>query len=456
MRMDTFQTGENQKTPVPLSEGNPSSSRFWPLRPNHIVHSMKLASPTQPFSDRALQIMRQIVHISDAIRGLQNLEGMDHENNGHETTANEKRSLEETSARLLLSLAETIECKDSAEALRLRAMMLRHGMTRDISEKTMRLDEKQLIAICGNLGTWHGKSKKIFHSALFASIDDHYTGLMAVFDSTLTPICQYLKNTVYPHLELKAPPSMKVGNLMFCGGEANMYPKHFAYFLPEDEGIKYSQVKKTLVFANTYFEMYEKISRRYGAQYVSMDVSDANISRETEHDQLMLWFRGHDIGHGVYLPETDYRILRKQGRWVSMVLQEVLADTFGFIVSTEGPITDVVDKVSISAASRIFMHEMLRYLRRGGDDFPDAGAALFELSYLVFNGYVDVDERRRIVVVSESGLQDGMHALARTLVKTVLSNDVEQTTDLVEKYYTNGCRAFVDLLGSCEAVLEYT
>ena len=93
---------------------------------------------------------------------------------------------------------------------------------------------------------------------------------------------------------------MQVCDLIACGGEANTFPKHFAYFLPEDEDVNDPDAeKKTILFRNAYALRHEKISRRLGEAMLvgprpSEDVDPAEV--------LVMWLRGHDIAHAVTLP----------------------------------------------------------------------------------------------------------------------------------------------------------
>jgi len=53
----------------------------------------------------------------------------------------------------------------------------------------------------------------------------------------------------------------KIVDLFAIAGEANSYPKHFAYFYLVDEGIKYAPQKRIVAFANTYLNLFERFAR---------------------------------------------------------------------------------------------------------------------------------------------------------------------------------------------------
>ena len=149
-------------------------------------------------------------------------------------------------------------------------------------------------------------------------MDRPLNAVIAAVDTRTAETEAFLRDLVDPRLELQSPPAIKFTRLMFCGGEANLYPKHFAYFLPEDEGIKHAPRKKTLVLVNVYREMYRRVSEPFSRHVVADPVEGDPDAIDL---QLTLWFRGHDTGHGVRLPETDFTAMRCEGRWLSMVMQ---------------------------------------------------------------------------------------------------------------------------------------
>jgi len=425
------------------------SPRFWPERDRHVVATMRLEDPAQSgLSPAAVEALRQATQLSETLRNAEDV--------GHD--ADPARDglvsfLRAQTAAALDRAAAQLSCPGSARSLQLRAAILRGAEPRAIQRELVDLDENELFSVCGPLGTWLGKSRTTYHSGLFALVDRPLNAVIAAVDTRTAETEAFLRDLVDPRLELQSPPAIKFTRLMFCGGEANLYPKHFAYFLPEDEGIKHAPRKKTLVLVNVYREMYRRVSEPFSRHVVADPVEGDPDAIDL---QLTLWFRGHDTGHGVRLPETDFTAMRCEGRWLSMVMQEAMADVFGFLMSTAGPWTEVAPTADRGVAATIFLREMLRYLCRGGDDFPDAGAALIELSFLAAHGYVDLDTSAgpRLATTPDR-LFDGLVALARLFARTALANDRDGMRGLLDRYYRNGARDFVAACGVCDLVLDY-
>ncbi|MGY3621896.1 hypothetical protein [Bradyrhizobium sp. USDA 10063] len=428
-------------------------NRFWPPRPTHTVLSVSLPAATPLVGSFAANSLRRVAQIAEIIRGYQDLAPVERNDQAKEIT-----QLRHAEAAAMEACADVLDCEASATCLRLRAEALRGGSSAERAERYIGLDETKLISLSGDLHTWHNKSTEVFHSAFFASVDQRYDRLVADLDGQLDALTRYIRATVNPRLIVRAPPLFKVGNLIFCGGEANRYPKHFAYFLPEDEGIKRAKKKKTVVFSNVYSAIYHGVSEPFGSSALMIEGDDRQMTALSVEDHLICWFRGHDIGHGVVLPETDFRVLGQQGRGASMMLQEVLADLFGLVMVSDGPWTGMAN-LRGDVAVKVFLNEMLRYVRRGETYFPDAEAAFLELSFLELNGFVHVDFDRRKIMTSVERVLSGVRQLLALLTKTALANDVEGTKSIIERYGI-GARAefssrFRACFGQSTEVLDY-
>lgn len=419
--------------------------RFYPDLYHHTtVHMQLLSCLDSGLSDQVILCLWDACHKISSIHSLEKL-----------TEHGElKKTITHSVADSLDKATEWLECEDSILSLRLRSKMLREGASRDVHEELVGLNEQELISVCGPLGTWLGKSRKLFHSALFAIPDKKINIMIKKVDRSHLECQRFLRTLVHPKLIVQTPPLINFANLMFCSGEADLYPKHYAYFLPEDEGVKKMPSKKTLVFINVYSQMYSLISKKFSENIIQSSVDGA--SNDDVKNQLALWFRGHDTGHGVQLPETNYKAMRCRGHWLSMVLQETIADVFGFILSTSRPWVEISVRSDLRLASDIFVQEMLRYLCRGGDDFPDAGATLIQMSFLCQNGFIELDFNTIQIKYDPDRLYDGMVVLAKYLTENVLSNDTGRITDLIDAHYHNQeIRDFVRLCGVCNLVLDY-
>ncbi len=210
---------------------------------------------------------------------------------------------------------------------------------------------------------------------------------------------------------------MRVTDMVACGGEANAYPKHFAYFLPEDEGVKGEpgQRKKTIVFRNAYRDRFTVISQPLGEAVFRGPARDPEAPVERA---LLAWFRGHDIGHTATLPSTDYGWRLDLGHEPFMMMQEAVSDVYGLLLTLTPTWTALTGLSPVDIAD-VFLAELLHYLRRGPWLYGDAGAAYVELSYLLANGFMVLRPDGHVEWEMER-LHEGMRSLAREMASAVL------------------------------------
>jgi hypothetical protein len=226
---------------------------------------------------------------------------------------------------------------------------------------------------------------------------------------------------------------MNVTNLLLSAGEAAGHPKHFAYFMPEDEGVDglALEEQRTLYMRNVHLARYSVITIPLAEALLDGPMAAADAPVETT---LMPWIRGHDHGHNVIVPSTAYDSwMETLGIEPFMALQEAIADVYGFLMCISEP------WLTIGGYSRLEMcathiAELLHYLRRGPQYFGDPGAAYVELSFLAENGFVEIDDAGRISW-NEEDFCRGMAALAAALTEsTVAAPDERGSEDLLGRY----------------------
>lgn len=344
------------------------------------------------------------------------------------------KALQKQSADLLMQISSSLP-GSIAEVLQLRAYGLRGEAQAHIQAALRQIyaPSDPLILLCGPLSTWRGKSRRNLHSVV-ASVPVHdLNAFIARADSLLAENIRYLWDVLnQPALSVSDSPSFVVTDIITCGGEANTYPKQFSYFLPEDEGVKRAKHKKTIVYANLYNTRFQRVSIPLATELL-VPFQQISLVPRCAFEHLLLWFRGHDIGHSLYLPETDYKRLRPLGLEHSIVLQEAMADVIGYLLVTDGPWQKAFD-MDIADSSVVFLAELLRYVRRGPNWFPDSAAGFIELSYLLDHGCISLTANGTKLSWDPEQMYNGISALARELIEVVLRADLERSTNLLTKH----------------------
>ncbi len=413
------------------------NSIFWPYRKQHKLRAVELAEPR--FLTPTLRAsLKGILPLANAIRDLERAGEGDSE-------------LSRRMKALIRNHLTTASAELTDKASRQGLDLIAKGLINDDQYKSngsilASLDEQELVGHVGPLGTWLGKSRKLFFSAFFGTPNNSLQAVSDVVDKYFEGAVSRLSASL--GIELKTTPgcAYKIIDLFGIAGEADTFPKHFAYFMPEDQGVKYAENKRTVVFANTYLVLYQQIAHE---QKVIFGWTDIDLPCRSEIGRYLIgWFRGHDLGHSIVTEATDYRLLSRHDRWGSMVVQEAVADVFGFLLILDPEIAECLE-LDISKMIRLYVLELLRYLRRGPADFPDAGSAYIQLRLLeewdVLSvnspGSIDIDCARFV---------SAMARIAELLVKTVLVSDVGSFDAFLNSYSPHLADTDQDLLFGLE------
>jgi len=403
-------------------------SPFWPLDDQHGVGHVGLDAepPTNP--DKVMPLLLKLAAQSDALRSLQT-------SSGDPVSERAASTLRGEMAEGLRELAGLVD-EESASLIGLRAKALAGGA--DHRETIVEIARKAVLPsleiVCGPLCTWRMKTREGLHSFLAAARDEEQQRLLDEFDASLDGALAAVQAEIDARdMRVKFALPMNVTNLLASAGEAAGHPKHFAYFMPEDEGVDGLPLKeqRTLYMRNVHLARYAVITVPLAEALLTGPMGAVDVPTEAT---LMPWIRGHDHGHSVIVRGNSYDSWQETlGVEPFMMLQEAIADAYGFLMT----ISD--SWLGISGVTRLemcatHMAELLHYMRRGPQYFGDPGAAYLELSFLAENSFVEIDEAGR-VSWDEDNFCRGMAALASALTdSTVGAPDERGSEALIARY----------------------
>jgi hypothetical protein len=388
---------------------------LWPETDTHTVEYAPLDPLVPDDLTGLVPAALQLAKLGDALRSIQGRDGLP-------ISPDASQQLASSSAELLNDLANADGVPpETGEIIRLRADALTNGTSpQAVAEREAELSAPQpLTVLCGPICTWRQKSRIPLHGVIVATRHDQGDELMTGVDARAAQALATVETRLgMSGLGVAGVYPIQIVDLIACGGEANTFPKHFAYFLPEDEGIadRDTPNKKTILFRNAYKLRFTQISERLG----DVLLDGPRVAEEQDPSPLLLsWLRGHDIAHGVTIPGMGKVGSPEVGHEPWMALQEAISDVFGLLMAVTPEWLELVDGSADDVAA-IFMGELLHYLRRGPWLWGDAGAAFVELSFLERGGYVQIDDDARIHWETER-LIAGMDALAKELVARVVT-----------------------------------
>lgn len=419
------------------------TTSFWPAAAAYQVSMMDLDAPDH-LNPKALQTIHYCLRLTEAINQLE--------------AACESRLLDALREEMSIQcfrLAPMFDDPDTRRGLFLRAEILADDSCgKTVLPQIAGLNEQQLVLGIGNTSTWVGKSKQSFYSSWFGEPAPVLQEISDVMDSLFPESLLYLQKEITADLLAMPGCAYKIINLFGIAGEANTYPKHFAYFFPEDEGLKYSPVKRTVVFANTYLQLFELFSRTEAAKmgWAEEALPDSQVCQR----YLIAWFRGHDLGHSLVRNENVFPKLSKIDRWGSMMVQEALADQFGLLMCLTPQIADGL-QLDRTVLARIYFLEMLRYLRRGPSSYPDAGAAWIQFNYLREHGCIEL--KTDSIEFHPELFFTQMAGLTRLMSEELLGGDTERAQAFMQQHcpHTNpeDVEVLMARLGTTNDMIEY-
>lgn len=419
------------------------TTSFWPSATAYQVSMMDLDVP-ENINPKAVQTIHYCLRLTEAINQLE--------------AACESRlldTLREEMAIQCFRLAPLFDDPDTRRGLFLRAEILADDSCgKTVLPQIAGLDEQQLVLGIGKTSTWVGKSKQSYYSSWFGEPAPMLQEISDVMDSLFPESLLFLQKEIAADLLALPGCAYKIINLFGIAGEANSYPKHFAYFFPEDEGLKYSPVRRTVVFANTYLQLFEMFSRTEASRlgWAEDELPESRVCQR----YLIAWFRGHDLGHSLVRNENVFPKLSKIDRWGSMMVQEALADQFGLLICLTPQVADGL-QLDRNVLARIYFLEILRYLRRGPSSYPDAGAAWIQFNYLREHGCIELSAET--IVFHPELFFTQMASLTRLMCEELLGGDAERAKAFMQQHcpHTNpeDVGILMARLGTTNDVIEY-
>lgn len=330
-------------------------------------------------------------------------------------------------AAAMRDFAAFLAREEDRRAVLLRADAVEHGYRDEALSELAGIEDVALVA--GQIATWYGKQTGGLPTAFACRTDAARQAAVVDAAGRLDEMRAYLR-ALHAHLRIAEPPAFLVTDVFYMAGEGARHPKHIAYFLPEDEGVKRSPFKKTYYLSNTHRALVDALSRPLAERH--LEIGRAPFASADELGLVpTLGVFAHEVGHFVHREGASFAALNAEDRWASVVLQEISADVFGILF-----VADVLAPATGSdpmAAIHYHLAECLRYVDRGLGFFPDSDGMLLQLNYLVRLGalaLVDDGGGSVRLVGDVEAAYAGLRSLARVLADTLLAQDVPRTLAL--------------------------
>ncbi len=411
-------------------------SAFWPPAADYRLFCLDLASATPALGPELLTELDSLTTLIDA--------AWQHDKalaSGPEPRIRQAGAIAAGMRRIAALLPEPSDRR----ALELRAHALEHGYG-DSLATLAELDE-DITLVAGRISTWYGKQTRGLPTAFGCARDHEAQAAVRAATARLGELADYVR-ALHSQLRLGEIPAFSATQLFFMAGEGNRHPKHIAYFLPEDEGVKRSPFKKTYYFVNTHRLLVDAVSLPLARQFLELG-RPIEASVAALEPIPTLGVLAHEIGHFVRRPGVKLAPINEASRWASVMLQETAADVFGTLLLAEV----LAPALHIEPAQVILYHlaECLRYVDRGLGSFPDSDGMFLQLQFLASFGALGVEPGApRLLQADPEVVVAGFRALARVLADTLLAGDVERSLALWRTYGPAGERRLGPLVAALD------
>ena len=395
---------------------------FWPPLGQYTVHALDIAG----FAD---SVPHEITAELDVLRDLIEAEWSTCKARG--APSRTRMHAAEAIAACLRRIAPALPHEQDRQALELRADAVESGYDEAALAALAEIEEETAL-VAGQIATWYGKQTGGLPTA-FGCVRDHAKSQAVATARRLDDEAATYLRGLHAWLRLGDVPAFAPVNVFFMAGEGDRHPKHIAYFLPEDEGVKRSPFKKTYYFANTHDALVENMSLPLASRYLDLG-RDQPVDLAALGSIPALGVLAHEMGHFVHREGRSFAPLNAADRWASVMLQEISADGFGILIVAEV----LAPRMGLSRDDVIFYHlaECLRYVDRGFGYFPDCDGMALQLGYLLAFGALElVEEEGAPRLKGEAGtVLAGLRSLARVLADTLLDEDVDRSLALVRDF----------------------
>ena len=390
-----------------------SYSTFWPKLNGDIRLALLDIAPEQYFAGKPdlVQAGKRLRLLANALHNLGAL--------GINGSAGQM--LLDEAASVIETIADQYR-DDEREQLRRMAKYVRGGfIDRELLPICAGYLEREVFLLFGPLATWHSKTKERRISFVMGQPNNElvdFVNRAAAPDGML----KSLQTSCSDQLVVRPTPTVCFLDLVFCGGESDLFPKHYAYFLPENAGYPWADCKKTVVFGNVHKHKFDKASSAIGRRFINGFANGfiAESTADSVTKALSVWIRAHDIGHCIMREETNWRKFSKRDYFWSMACQELWADLAAYAFVLEPGTIELVG-LTYRSMCDLVLAEMMRYAS-GGQTAPDAVAANWELAWLYDSGALRVKDG--VLHAERTELSRAIRSLLAA-VSSCLCNQVE-------------------------------
>jgi hypothetical protein len=278
------------------------------------------------------------------------------------------------------------------------------------------------------------KNNRRCYSGALGLVNKSFDNLIEIYDRKLDFFAEKLplrgNNKNFSIKE--SAPLMRCIDVFSLAGELNIRHKPICVFFSGGSIESLSTLSKLTVFINVYVRRFQLISKEIARAYMLDYPVIESIDYEDIAKLLLIWLRGHDLGHfygedslGKRMSELDKNYL---------ILHELKSD-MAALYNLRHLADDLLKDDFLVKAYVVTIAEMFRYIRRGRFyNYPDTASAYLTYSYLKQNGSIIFHPEERKFGVDFKKLEADIENLTKEVFKIFAEGNVVHARELVNRW----------------------
>ena len=274
-----------------------------------------------------------------------------------------------------------------------------------------------------------------YYSGAAGIINPGYEGLIRGYDSHMPLFAKEL-NRLSSSQEVAVPekiPELRCMDVFSLSGGLNTGHKPICVFFSGGARENVSSLTNMTVFINLYHSRFRGITERIAGSYIAGAADTlAAFSGEDRARLLLVWLRGHDVGH--FFGEDKLGSVMSEFDMDYMILHELKSD---FIALYNMRHIDGVlfNGRTLDECYLVALSEMLRYIRRGGIyRYPDSGSAYLTYLALKERGALVYDSKSEKISVNKVLFEEAVASCTKELLDLFSYGCESRARDYVNRW----------------------
>jgi hypothetical protein len=293
--------------------------------------------------------------------------------------------------------------------------------------------EDYIDLIIGKILSWDKNNRRCYSGAV-GVVNKSYDGVIENYDKKLDFFLEKLPvSEEYKGFSIKeSAPLMRCIDVFSLAGELNTRHKPICVFFSDSASQNLSTLSRIIVFINIYVCRFKLISREVARKYledysVIEDLSDGTIAK-----LLLLWLRGHDLGHFYGVDSLGKKMSELDRAY--LILHELKSDIVA-LYNLRYLTDDLLKDGLLIKAYLVAVAEMFRYIRRSRFyNYPDTASAFLAYSYFRESGSIRFDSKGNKFILDFDRLETDIKNLTEDLLEIFAEGDVTRALKLINRW----------------------